>query len=55
MLDKYDVNKLKKARRLVLEVYEYNYIGYNKKIERKLNTIVCKLNNIINDNEREEQ
>lgn len=47
--DEYDMNKLKKARKLLNEVYEYNYSTY-KPEEKKLLTIIKKLDVLIEDN-----
>lgn len=47
-LDEYDVNKLKEAKRLVLEVYEYNYKSSDP-ISNKLNTVLKKLDTLINE------
>ena len=47
-LDEYDVNKLKEAKRLVLEVYEYNYKPSDP-LSNKLNTVLKKLDALINE------
>ena len=43
--DEYDLNKLKKARTLLNEVWEYNYSSDN--LEKRLWTIISKLDAII--------
>lgn len=47
-LDEYDVNKLKEAKRLVREVYEYNYKPSDP-LSNKLNTVLKKLNTLIDE------
>ena len=46
-LDEYDMNKFKKARQLILEIYEYNYIS-STSLTKRLNTILNKMDDIIN-------
>lgn len=46
-LDEYDINKLKEAKRLVREVYEYNYKPSDP-LSNKLNTVLNKLDALIN-------
>lgn len=46
-LDEYDINKLKEAKRLILEVYEYNYIS-STSLTKRLCTILRKIDSVIN-------
>lgn len=46
-LDEYDINKLKEAKKLILEVYEYNYMP-STSLTRRLDTVLRKLDSIIN-------
>ena len=51
-LDKYDTDKLKDARKLIYQVYEYNFKSRNDPLSKKLETILKKIDNIIeNDGE----
>lgn len=45
-LDLYDTNKLKQARKLINEVYEYNWFP-STPLTQKLDTILRKLDNVI--------
>lgn len=45
-LDLYDTNKLKEARKLIIEVYEYSFCPHTP-LTKKLDTILKKLDNII--------
>lgn len=45
-LDLYDTNKLKEARKLINEVYEYNWLP-STPLTKKLNTVLKKLDGII--------
>ena len=47
-LDEHDANKLKEAKRLVREVYEYNYKPSDP-LSNKLNTVLKKLDILINE------
>ena len=51
MFEEYDLVKLRKAHRLLMEVYEY-YYDYppTKKMESRLLTIINKLEYLINAN-----
>lgn len=51
-LDAYDTNKLDKAKELILQVYEYNYMP-STPLTKKLDTILNKLDNIIEKEQRE--
>lgn len=46
-LDEYDINKLKEAKKLILEVYEYNYMP-STSLTKRLDTVLRKLDSIIN-------
>lgn len=45
-LDSYDVNKLAEARKLIYQVYEYNY-NPSSSLTKKLDTILNKLDKLI--------
>lgn len=45
-LDEYDKQKMKKARKIINEVYEYNYDGYSP-LNNKLETILKKIDKLI--------
>ena len=48
VFDEYDKSKLEKAKKLVTEVYEYNYgAPYSGKETKKLETIIRKLDLLI--------
>ena len=48
MYDLYDINKLKEAKKLITEVYEYNYKTPNEyHMDKKLETIISKLDKLI--------
>ena len=51
-LDEYDTNKLKEAKRLILQVYEYNYMP-STPLTKKLDIVIRKLENIIENEQRE--
>ena len=51
--DEYDMNKLKKAERLLKEVYEYNYTPSNP-LTKRLWTIIYKLNALMRLNDKED-
>lgn len=56
IFDEYDLNKLEKAKRLVTEVYEYNYgAPYTSKELKKLKTIIRKLDTLICFNRESEE
>ena len=46
-LDEYDINKLKEAKKLILEVYEYNYMP-STSLTKRLDTVLRKVDSIIN-------
>ncbi len=46
-LDRYDSEKLVKAKLLINEVYDYNYISESDKLTRKLNTILDKIDKVL--------
>ena len=50
-LDLYDKNKLKEARNLVRQVYEYNFKSRYDYLSSKLETILKKIDNLIEDDE----
>lgn len=52
-LDLYDTNKLKQARKLINEVYEYNWFP-STPLTKKLDTILRKLDSVI-ENEMDEK
>ena len=47
MIDNYDTNKLKEARTLIIEVYEYNYKSKSDPLSKRILTIINKLNKLI--------
>ena len=47
MIDEYDLNKLKEARELIIEVYNYNYKSESDPLSKKILTIINKLNKLI--------
>lgn len=50
IFDEYDKIKLEKAKKLITEVYEYNYgAPYSGKETKKLETIIRKLDFLIGD------
>ena len=52
-LDETDINKLKEARKLLISVYEFNYISYRSRSPvNRLFTIVKKIDNIIKESEQ---
>lgn len=46
-LDRYDSEKLVKAKLLIYEVYDYNYLSESDKLTRKLNTILDKIDKVL--------
>ena len=46
-LDAYDTEKLLEARKLVLEVYEYNYKSDSDPLTKKLTTILKKMDHLL--------
>lgn len=46
-LDRYDTNKMKDARIIINQVYEYNYKSESDSLSKKLETILKKIDNII--------
>lgn len=53
-LGEYDAKKLREAKKLIEEVAEYNYTSDSDSLCRKLNTIISKLDNILNNELQEE-
>ena len=51
-LDRYDTDKLKEARKLVYQVYEYNFKPSDP-LSKKLETILKKMDNIIDNSEED--
>lgn len=51
-LDLYDITKLQEAKKLIYSVYEYNYFP-GRALTKKLNTILDKLEDIINQYEKQ--
>lgn len=47
-LDDYDTLKLKEARKLIIAVYEYNYVP-SSAVTKKLETIIRKLDGLIGE------
>ena len=47
-LDLYDTEKLKKAEKLIREVYEYNYMP-STSLTKKLDTVLRKLEHIMTE------
>ena len=52
-LDLYDINKLREARKIVYQVYEYNFKSRYDSLSQKLETILKKIDNLIEDNDKE--
>lgn len=48
-IDRYDAKKLLEAKKLIKEVAEYNYTSDSNPLCRKLNTVISKLDNILNN------
>lgn len=46
-LDLYDTDKLREAKKLILEVYEYNYVR-SSSLTKRLDTILRKIDDVIN-------
>lgn len=46
-LDEFDLNKLKEAKKLILEVYESNYVR-SSSLTKRLDTILNKIISVIN-------
>jgi len=46
-LDEFDLDKLKEAKKLILEVYESNYIRWSS-LTKRLDTILNKIISVIN-------
>ena len=54
--DEYDLRKLKEARKLLDEVHTYNYDVYSiRRMEKRLETIIDKLDELIKMNEEQEE
>ena len=53
-LDRYDAEKLLKAKQIINEVYEYNYMSESDALSCKLNTILRKIDKILK-NELEQE
>lgn len=47
-LDLYDTNKLRQARKLICEVYEYNYFPHTS-LTKRLDTVLKKIDKIIEE------
>ena len=47
MIGEYDLNKLKEARELIIEVYSYNYKSKSDPLSKKIFTIIDKLTKLI--------
>ncbi len=48
-LDLYDTNKLEEARKLICQVYEYNFKSRYDSLSNKLETILKKIDSLIED------
>ena len=48
-LDNYDTIKLTKARKLIGEVYDYNFISRKDPLSAKLETVLKKLDHILEE------
>lgn len=48
-LDRYDTNKMKEAKILIYQVYEYNYKSGSDSLSGKLATVLRKIDGIIED------
>lgn len=48
-LDNYDTIKLKDARETINKIYDYNYISKNDPLSRKLETLLKKINHILEE------
>ncbi len=46
-LDAYDTDKLREARELIYQIYDYNFISRYDSLSTKLETILKKIDNII--------
>lgn len=46
-IDRYDAQKLIKAKKLIEEVIEYNYTSDSTPVCRKLNTIIVKISKLL--------
>lgn len=47
-IDRYDAEKLLKARKIIMEVYNYNYLSEWDGLSRKLETIISKIDALLN-------
>jgi len=47
MIDRYDKEKLEAARQLIWAVQDYNYKSDSDPLFKKLGTIICKIDKII--------
>ena len=47
MIDQIDKEKLEEARQLIWEVQDYNYLSDSDPLFKKLGTIICKIDKII--------
>lgn len=52
-LDGYDTNKMKDVRKTINQVYEYNYKSKTDPLSKKLQTILRKIDNIIENDGKE--
>ena len=46
-IDRYDAQKLIKAQKLISEVADYNYTSDSSPVCRKLNTIIAKIDRLL--------
>ena len=46
-IDRYDAQKLIKAQKIISEVAAYNYTSETSPVCRKLNTIIAKINRLL--------
>ena len=51
MLGNYDFEKLKNARDIIMDIYNYNY-GTDRKLVNRLETILNKIDYIIDETEK---
>ena len=54
-LDNYDTIKLMEARKLIYEVYEYNFISRKDPLSAKLETVLKKIDHILEEYGGEEE
>lgn len=46
-IDRYDAEKLLKARKIIMEVYNYNYLSEWDGLSRKMETIISKIDKLL--------